>query len=238
VILDQFDRYDKGLLSIRGLKDIVSQVITAPNLDESHGFYKDLQMSGRSYKNKTLADNMLAAIIPSLPLYSAAITQLADYFLADDRANARQDFATLAAQSTPHARAEIGNYMRQALYASPPVTAFMRTARDSVVLVDGTTVNQGDSVYCNLLSANNQGNNNGAWNLYEHGLLHPTFFEATAPQVLRAIFSLKHLSRAPGDSGVLNRAIQHPRGDVEYAYVDFQGQITPWPASMAVQYYQ
>ena len=52
--------------------------------------------------------------------------------------------------------------------------------------------------------------------------------------VLRGIFAIKDIKRAPGNSGVLNRFKDHDRPELNYAYLDEQKFISPWPNSLAV----
>ncbi|EPQ51552.1 heme peroxidase [Gloeophyllum trabeum ATCC 11539] len=69
-----------------------------------------------------------------------------------------------------------------------------------------------------------------------HGLLYTAFFEKTTVQVLRSIFSLPGLTRAPGTSGHLNKFTQTVDDMKEQLYIDSSGKSTPWPASLVVQY--
>ena len=57
------------------------------------------------------------------------------------------------------------------------------------------------------------------------------------PQVIRSVFKLKNIRRAPGNSGYLNRFEQALYETTPaHLYIDENGNITPWPASMMVQY--
>lgn len=52
--------------------------------------------------------------------------------------------------------------------------------------------------------------------------------------VLRGIFAIKDIQRAPGNSGVLNRFKDHDRPELNYAYLDENKFVTPWPNSLSV----
>jgi len=56
------------------------------------------------------------------------------------------------------------------------------------------------------------------------------------PEVLRSIFSLKNVRRAPGQSGILNRFVQDLHGTPQHMYINAKGTVTPWPATMVLQY--
>jgi len=69
-----------------------------------------------------------------------------------------------------------------------------------------------------------------------YGLISTTFFETVAPKVFGAIFSLKNLRRAPNESGKLNRFQRDDHGTNQTVYIDSNGKITPWAASLIIQY--
>jgi len=70
-----------------------------------------------------------------------------------------------------------------------------------------------------------------------HGLLSETFFESTVAPVLGIIFSLKGLTRGPGQSGNFDRFKEKSLlGFQDQVYINSQGQLSPWPASLVVQY--
>lgn len=57
------------------------------------------------------------------------------------------------------------------------------------------------------------------------------------PQVMRSIFSLNNVRRAQGRSGQLNRFTNVLfETTPSYLYVDSKGNVSPWPASMLIQY--
>ncbi|KAF9809341.1 hypothetical protein IEO21_07443 [Rhodonia placenta] len=69
----------------------------------------------------------------------------------------------------------------------------------------------------------------------DFGLLDHRFLAKTAFTVLRTIFALKDLKRAPGSSGSLNRFADDTNGELRPVYLTSQGSVTPWPVSMLVQ---
>ncbi|TFK65591.1 linoleate diol synthase [Pluteus cervinus] len=55
-------------------------------------------------------------------------------------------------------------------------------------------------------------------------------------QVLRAVYSYDNVNRAPGDSGRLQRFVDHTRPELNYAYLDKSQVVSPWPRSLTVKY--
>jgi len=79
--------------------------------------------------------------------------------------------------------------------------------------------------------------NAGILGVGHHGLLSEDFFESTVAAVLGTIFSLKGLTREPGKPGDFNRFMEKSYlGFQDQVYINSQGQLSPWPASLVVQY--
>lgn len=57
----------------------------------------------------------------------------------------------------------------------------------------------------------------------------------TAAHILKIIFSLKNIRRAPGPSGQLRRYTQSLHGTPQYFYLDTKQRPTVWPTSMLLQ---
>lgn len=82
---------------LRGWTDALAHGIASADTDDSGHFYRHLQSTATSMHPKAFADNLIATVIPSLPLFSAAITEVVDCFLHDSAACAT--IATLAQQA-------------------------------------------------------------------------------------------------------------------------------------------
>ncbi|KAG9109209.1 hypothetical protein FRC07_008359, partial [Ceratobasidium sp. 392] len=79
----------------------------------------------------------------------------------------------------------------------------------------------------------------GDYNLFGFGMhkcMGDQFTEKTMPAVLRSIFKLKNVRRAPGISGKLQSFKQDIHGTQQTMYLSSKGMISPWPASMVIQY--
>jgi len=79
--------------------------------------------------------------------------------------------------------------------------------------------------------------NAGILGVGRYGLLSERFFDDTITPVLGIIFSLKDLKRGPGKSGHLNQFMEKSHhGFQQKLYINAHGQVSPWPASLVVQY--
>jgi prostaglandin-endoperoxide synthase 2 len=63
-----------------------------------------------------------------------------------------------------------------------------------------------------------------------------TIFDKIAPIVLRAIFNLRNVRRAPGQSGVLPKFTQMILDQPQTWFVNGESGLTPWPTRMMIQY--
>ncbi|KAF8677681.1 heme peroxidase [Rhizoctonia solani] len=78
-----------------------------------------------------------------------------------------------------------------------------------------------------------------AYNLFGHGMhkcMGDQFTERTMPAVIKSIFKLKNIRRAPGESGKLRSFTQDLHGTKQTMFINARGLVTPWPASMVIQY--
>lgn len=70
--------------------------------------------------------------------------------------------------------------------------------------------------------------------LFRIGLPLTRLFKATA-HILKAVFSLKNIRRAPGPSGKLRRYAQDLHGTRTWFYIDQKQKASVWPTSMLLQ---
>lgn len=67
-----------------------------------------------------------------------------------------------------------------------------------------------------------------------HGCPGVKYTEETLVEVMRVIFSLKNLRRAPGAMGVLSGFDHVAYGIKAHMFIDSKGKISPWPGSLLV----
>ncbi|KAH8108998.1 heme peroxidase [Phellopilus nigrolimitatus] len=206
-------------------------------------------LSYQGISKPSLASSVFAAAASTAALYAKAIVHVVDFYLNDSQQEARREIIHLSSASTRESDARLYKYAREALRLNPPVSSEMRTPKREFSLGGGAVLEPGQPIYCSVAEANldervfgeeastpNFGRaQEGILGLEDYGLTNSEFFKATVPRVLRSIFKLKNLQRAPGLSGTLNRIVETKNGCPELEYVNSKSQITPFPVSMLVQ---
>jgi len=247
-IKEHLSRLSGGILS---LNEFVQSVIgcCAGNKNSDH-FLRQLLEAGGSASAAQIAASLFFEVVPTAAVYSKAVAHVVNFYLHDDRKEAREDIAQLSALRTPEADAKVQGYVREALRLDPIVSGVVRTAVTDTHLSDGREVHKDERVVVCVAEANLDKKIFGSGPIYNrpvqnagilgvgcHGLLSETFFESTVAPVLGAIFSLKGLTRGPGQSGNFDRFKEKSLlGFQDQVYVNSQGQLSPWPASLVVQY--
>ncbi|KAF9465406.1 heme peroxidase [Collybia nuda] len=217
----------------------------------SHAFLRQAQAANKDAKKSELSAFAFAAVVPTAAHFSQAIAHIVDFFLDDDKRQAREDIVRLAA--LPHdkdAIAKIMGYAREALRINPPVSGVYRTAGE-LVDVGGVRVEAGERLFASVVDANldttefgpnptspsysRRVEKAGILGLGEHGLLSSKFFESTVPQVLGTILGLKDISRGPDLSGNFASFTEKLHGSPMQLYINAEAQVTPFPESLIIQ---
>ncbi|THH03822.1 hypothetical protein EW145_g5979 [Phellinidium pouzarii] len=235
----------KGFIS--KVSDLLKQLYTGED-DLSDVFLS--RILTRDKNISVLASSVFASAVSTAALYSKAIIHVVDFFLDNSQRKALEEIVRLASVTSAESDRELYKYAREALRLNPPVSSVIRTAKEETHLGEDV-IKSGQNVCCSIIQANldtsvfgdeprtpNFGRvgEEGILGLEDYGLTSSKFFEATVPRVLRAIFMLKNIQRAPGLSGTLSRIVETKNGCPEVQYLDLKSQITPFPVSMLLQY--
>jgi hypothetical protein len=221
----------------------------------SDKFLSQLLLARRTHTIEQIAASLFAEVVPTTAAYSKAVALIVNFYLDAKRESQLADLKQLSSERlTPESEAQILKYVREALRLDPPVSEVFRTARADTKLSNGVRVHRDQQVVADVRAANLDEHvfgrdpskpvynrtpveDYGILGVGQYGLLSSRFFESTITPVLGAIFRLKDLKRADGESGVFNQFIQESHhGIKERLYINSSGQITPWPASLVLQY--
>lgn len=101
-------------VSLEGFSDSVVRYIAGQN-DHSDDFLTQLVNAGKGQTPRELAGSLFAEVIPTTALYSQAITHIVNFYLDDDKKNAREDLVRLTGLYTPEAEEKILSYAWEAL---------------------------------------------------------------------------------------------------------------------------
>jgi len=253
-IKEHLARLSRSILSFDGFSETLSGFWAGRN--NSDNFLKQLLAARRTHPLDQIAASLFSEVIPTAALYSKAIAHIVHFFLRDDQNEARKDIARQSTLRTPESEARVQAYVREALRLDPIVSGVVRTAVANTHFSDGRKVHAGEEVVACVAEANLDKSvfpddpgtaifnrtpveNAGILGVGRYGLLSERFFEDTVTPVLGAIFGLKDLAlvRKHDKSDQFNRFTEKSLyGYQEQVYIDSRGQVSPWPASLVVQY--
>jgi len=227
-------------LSIYGLLSLFSK----SRKTEEHIVVKQLQKLGFQ-STREQANTILALMIGAVEL-SVAFTNMTDLYL--DSSN-EDDIRKLALNGDKEG--DLKGYAREALRLDPPFKGVYRTAsadqlveglviqKDGRIFLDIAAAGQNAQVFPNPETVNARRDQSGKRYIISDGISRCLGEDLTVQimaEVLRGIFSIKDLKRAPGNSGVLNRFKDHERPELNFAYLDEKKFVSPWPNSLSVVY--
>jgi linoleate 10R-lipoxygenase len=101
-------------ISLDGFSDSVIRYIAGQN-DHSDDFLAQLLNAGKGQTSRALACSLFSEIIPTTTLYSQAITHIVNFYLDDDKKEARDDLVRLTSLYSPEAEEKILSYAWEAL---------------------------------------------------------------------------------------------------------------------------
>ncbi|KAJ8091181.1 hypothetical protein PM082_004157 [Marasmius tenuissimus] len=224
--------------SVSGLLDTVSSFFSKAKPNDQHNLVKKLQDQG--YSSSEVAVTVLAIMVGTVPELSLALTNMVHLLLDTPmeetvRTNAKSTFQDFA---------------KEALRLDPPFQGVFRTAA-SDASVSQLSVQKGGQVFLDLATANQDAQffsdaenfdparSNNHHLFTDDGIyrcLGESLTEKIMGQVLKAVFSLKNIRRAPEKSGKLKRFRDHDRPELRYAYLDEAKKVSAWPTSLHVMY--
>ncbi|KZT61364.1 heme peroxidase [Calocera cornea HHB12733] len=204
------ERLSYGIFSLTGLFDTIGDIFSSKT-NHSDAFLTQLLTAGKQ-ENMTIPDitaSLFAVVIPSVPQYSAVVTQLVDFYLRKEKEDKKIDLMQMSAAG-PAMDSQIAFYVKSAIHSIPTLTPAVANA------INGKAAA-------------------GSVKRVE-GLMLEKIFDKTSPIVLRQIFTLRNLRRAPGTSGVLPMFTQTIRDQPQTWFIDNLSNLSPWPTGLMIQY--
>ncbi|KAJ3767452.1 linoleate diol synthase [Lentinula raphanica] len=209
-----------------------------------HVIVQHLHKLGYTSPNEQ-ANVLLAIMVGSVEL-SVASTNMVNLYLDSEYESVIRKFAL-----TGDKEGDLAGYAREALRLDPSFKGVYRIA-SSDHNADGLTIQKDGRVFLDLYAAgrneqvfpdpdtvNARRDVTGKTYIISDGISRCLGEDITVQimtHILRGIFAIKDVQRAPGNSGVLNRFKDHERHELNYAYLDENKFVTPWPNSLAVVY--
>ncbi|KAG9091000.1 hypothetical protein FRC06_000785 [Ceratobasidium sp. 370] len=223
------------------------------NDDAAQVFLTNLYKNRGDLTIEQLAYNVLSCAVASGANYSQAATQVVDFYLDNERRAEREAICKLALQETPENDRKLAGYVREAMRLRPQAPGIFRDVTKQVTLQDGENtlrLDEHDRLFVSLANSGldpkafpdpqkvDPDRPGDSYNLFGFGMhrcMGAQFTEQTMPAILRSIFKLKNVRRAPGASGKLQCFKQNLHGTQQTMYLSSKGTVTPWPGSMTIQ---
>ncbi|KAG8877662.1 hypothetical protein FRB98_006589 [Tulasnella sp. 332] len=192
------------------------------------------------------------------PLRCIAAAQIVNFYIDDARAKERAEIIMLVKQNTPEGNARLQGYVLEAMRLDPQIPGLFRSVIADADIQQGSgmspiKVQKGDSIFVSIRDAGFDRAIFGPdptvvdptrpihyytmFGVGMHECLGRWFVQATMPHVIRSVFSLKNIRRAPGQAGKLNRFDYTLFGSTPASmFMDSRADVTPWPSSMTLLY--
>jgi len=227
-----------------------------------HAFLKRL-VDGAAAPGKSRAEalrettaNVIGLAVGSSVNYSQAAAQVVDFYLDPARAGDLQNIKQIIAEDTPKNAELLRGYVREAMRLNPQYAGLFRSVMqdDSIPMGHGlpnVNVKKGDLIFASFRNAHlnpidfpnpetvDPTRPRDSYQLQGSGFhLCPgiSFTEQTIPELVKVIFRLPNLQRAPGVMGQCQSFMMNKFGTDNKMYITPTGNWSPWPGSLILTY--
>jgi cytochrome P450 len=208
------------------------------------------KLAAMGVTDEEMANNIFAVLITATVEISHAIVHVVNYYLGDEKGASPQlaDIKALAVNNDIDSLTLLEGYAREALRVDPVIPGVYRDARINSV---NLPVKKGERVYLSLAKANVDVECFAKpQNIDPRRASQPSpiigdpltkclgddFMFKSIASVMKVIFGLKNVRRAPGSSGALRRYAREINGTKQWFYLDGEQNLTSWPTSTLIQY--
>ncbi|KAG5723914.1 Psi-producing oxygenase C [Termitomyces sp. T112] len=217
-------------------------------------FLSNLAATGRPIDE--LIGNILGVAVGACVNYAHAAVNVIDFYLDDARVEERKAITKLVATKSPQNDALLLGYVCEAMRLQPQYPGLWREATENTVIDQGSglppvELKAGDRIWASFRNAHlnplefpeptkvNPTRPLASYNLQGVGFHRcpgETYTRKTIVDIVKAIFSLRNVRRAPGDAGRLYRfsEVLHET-EVDF-FVQRNGTVSSWPGSMIITY--
>ncbi|KAF8634588.1 hypothetical protein AX17_004177 [Amanita inopinata Kibby_2008] len=197
-----------------------------------------------AHSSDEAANTLLALMVGATAELTLALTNMFNLYLGSEVAT---ELMTLS--NSNDVKDKLEGYVYESLRIDPPFQGVYRTCneeknvlglglqKEDCVFLDIHAANTNEKAFSNPLTVDPSRDSNAAF--YGDGLfkcLGEPLTVKIMSEVLRAVFSLKNVRRAAGNSGTLQRFKDASRQQLQYSYLDRDQLPTAWPSSLTIQY--
>ncbi|KAF9258714.1 heme peroxidase [Marasmius fiardii PR-910] len=213
-------------------------------------FLRRLAETGRPINE--LVANVIGLAIGSSVNYAQAAVHVIDFYFDDQRAEERARIVSLAKATDESSLETLRGYVREGMRLNPQVTGLYRDVLADASIPQGNglpnlDVKKGDRLFGSLKNAHLNANDfpnptkvdptrpassYGYNGVGFHKCLGIAFAEQTITEIVRVVFSLKNVRRAPGNDGKLVGFTELQNETATNVYLTDYGTTSAWPGSM------
>ncbi|KIJ45873.1 hypothetical protein M422DRAFT_226935 [Sphaerobolus stellatus SS14] len=230
------------------------KILALEHEKECYPFLRRLAKSGRPMKDMVAC--VIGLAVGSCMNYAQACTQVLDFYLDDARATERAALIEVCNKSDPESAELLRGYLREAMRLNPQFGGLFRAAVADATVPQGSglpdlNVKAGDLLFASFKTAHLNPSDfpnpeavdptrpKESYQLQGAGFhMCPgvDFVAETLPEIIKIIFTLPGLRRAPGRQGVLASFIDRQFETDNRMYLTSSGNWGPWPGSLFVVY--
>jgi len=232
----------------------LKETIWPSSRQDCPSFLTNLTASGRPMRD--LAANVIGLAVGSSVNYSQAVSHIVDFYLDDSRATERAALIAVCKRNDAKSSELLKGYVREAMRLNPQFGGLFRYAVKEDVIPQGhglppVNVHPGDIIFGSYKNAHRNSDDfpdplkvdpTRPLDNYElqgcgfHGCPGVAFVQEAVPAMLRVIFTLPGIRRAPGQAGKLAGFTLNQFETDNKMYITSTGQWGPWPGSLQIMY--
>jgi hypothetical protein len=201
-----------------------------------------------------LLGNILGVAVGACVNYAQAAVQVIDFYLDDARKTERDDIVKLVNLNDDSSTARLRGYVREAMRLFPQFPGLYREAAVDATIEQGhglppLDVKAGDRLWASFRNAHRNAddfpnpdvvnpdrpvesyNLNGAG---FHNCPGTNYAQITIVEMVKVVFKLKNVRRAPGDAGKLYKFTEIVNETPTDVFIQRNGTASPWPGSLIV----
>jgi hypothetical protein len=232
----------------------IGSLIASPQDKPSYPFLSKLTETGRPIDE--LLGNILGVAVGASVNYAQASVHVIDFYLDDAREKERKHIVQLCNSKDAQSAELLLGYVREAMRLRPQFPGLYREATVDATIAQGPglppmEIKKGDLIWGSFRNAHlnpldfpdptsvNPRRPLASYNLNGAGFHNcpgTTYAQLTIAEIVKSVFKLKNVRRAPGNAGKLHRITEIINETETDFYIQRNGSVTAWPNSMHIVY--